>query len=86
MSHSLILLKHRLVALAVFALKLCLSSIVEQELRLVQVFLLACQHIEFAQSHLGNLMSRNNTSLLCLWSHLAAYTVGISACNVEKLL
>ena len=85
MSHSLVLLKHRLMALTVFALELRLSAIVEQELRLVQVFLLAREHIQFAQSHLCNLVSRHHASLSSLRSHLAAYAVGISACNVEKL-
>ena len=85
MSHSLVLVKHRLVALAVFALELCLSSIVEQELSLVQVFLLTSEYIQFAESHLGNLVSRHHTSLSAVRSHLTAHAVGISACNVEEL-
>ena len=85
MSYCLVLLHNRLVALAVFSLYGCLSTIVEEELCLVEVSLLACKYIELAESHLGNLVSWHHTHLSGLCANLTAHAVGISASDVEEL-
>ena len=62
-----------------------LSTVVEQELSLVEVLLLACGQIELGQCHLCNLMARHHAGLSGVRTYLAADAVGIAAGNVEKL-
>ena len=86
MSPSFLLVNHGLVALRIDVLDLCLATIVQQELGLVQVFLLASQHIKTSQSHLGNLMTGNHTSLSVLVAHLTNDTISIAFGNVQELV
>ena len=85
MSHCLVLLQYRFVALRVFCLNLGLAMIVEEELSLVQVFLVASGEIEFAESHLCYLVSRYHASLTSLWTHLLDHAVGVADGDVEEL-
>ena len=85
-SPSLFLVNNGLVALGIDVLDMCLATIVQQELSLVQVFLLARQHVETSQSHLSNLMTRNHTSLSVLGTHLADDTISITLGNVQELI
>ena len=62
-----------------------LSTIVEQELCLVEVLLFAGGQIEFGQCHLCNLMAGHHTGLSGIRSNLAADAVGIAAGDVEEL-
>ena len=80
------LVNNGFVALRIDVLNRRLATIVQQELSLVQVFLLASQHIETSQSHLSNLMTRNHTSLSVLGTHLADDAIGITLGNVQELV
>ena len=62
-----------------------LSTIVEQELCLVEVLLFAGGQIEFGERHLCNLMAGHHTGLTWIRSNLAADTIGIAAGDVEEL-
>ena len=86
MSPSLCLVNNGFVALRVDILHFRLATIVEQELSLIQVFLLTRQDIETSQCHLGNLMTRNHECLSVFVAHLANNTVGIALGDVQKLL
>ena len=85
MTYSLVLLQNRFVALRVFLFDGCLSTIVKEELSLVEIFLVACSEIEFAESHFGNLMSRYHASLSWVRTYLANHAVGITNGNVKEL-
>ena len=62
-----------------------LATIVEEELGLVEILLVASNQIQLSQRHLGYLMTRHHTGLSGPWSHLTANTVGIANGNVEEL-
>ena len=62
-----------------------LSAIVQEELGLIEILLLAGGQIEPCQCHLGNLVSGHHTGLPRVRSHLADDTVGIALGNVEEL-
>ena len=85
MTYSLVLLQNRLVALRIFLFDGSLSTIVEEELCLFEIFLVACSEIEFAESHFGNLMSRYHASLSRVRTNLANHAVGIADSDVEEL-
>ena len=85
MPHGLVLLQHRLVALAVFLPDCCPATEVEEELCLVEILLLAGEHIELAECHFSYLMAWNDTCLTRLWTYLTAYAVGIASSDVQKL-
>ena len=76
MTHCFILLQHWQVALAVFSLDCGISTFVEEEFGKVQIFLVASSDIEFCQTHLCNLVSRNDTCLTRFVTHLFINTVG----------
>ncbi len=85
MTYSLVLLQNRLVALRIFLFDGSLSTIVEEEFSLFEIFLVACSEIELAERHLCNLMSRNHTSLSWIRTYLANHAVGIADSDVEEL-
>ena len=64
---------------------MCLATIVEQILSLIEIFLLTRQGVKTSQSHLGNLMTWHHGSLSCLWPHLLDYTISITLGDVEEL-
>ena len=62
-----------------------LTTVVKEELSLIEVLLVACNEIQLGQSHLCNLMAWYDTSLSWIRSHLTADTVGIADGNVEEI-
>lgn len=85
MTYSLVLLQNRFVALRIFLFDRCLATIVEEELCLIEIFLVACSEIELAECHFGNLMSRYHASLSWVRTNLANHAVGIADSDVEEL-
>ena len=85
MPHSLSLLYYRQMTLTVFGLYLRLSTIVEQELCEVQVFLLACCQIQAGHSHLCNLMTWHHTHLSGVGTHFFTSHVSIATSDIEEL-
>ena len=85
MTYSFVLVYYRLMALRVFLLDGSFATIVEEELCLVKVFLVACDKIQAAKSHLCNLMTRNNASLTSLRTNFANHAVGISYSDIQEL-
>ena len=85
MTYSLVLLQNRLVTLRIFLFDRCLATIVEEELSLVEIFLVACSEIELAESHFGNLMSWYHASLSWVRTYFANHAVGIADGDVEEL-
>ena len=83
--HRLVLFHNGLVCLRIVVGDGGLAPIVEEELGLVEVFLLSRHQIEFGKRHLCNLVSRHDTSLSRLGTHFAAHAVGIADGDVEKL-
>ena len=84
MTNSFILFHHRLVTLGILLLHLRLSTIVKQELRFFQIFLVTCCQIESCQGHLGNLVARNYTRLTGIRSYLLANQVGKPDGNIQE--
>ena len=84
-SDSLVLFDDRLVALRVFRPHLCLATVVEEELRLIEILALASDEIEFAKCHLGDLMSRHHAGLSRFGSHLTDDTVGVAYGDVKEV-
>ena len=62
-----------------------LAAIVEEELGLVEIFLVASNKIQFGKCHLGNLVTRYHTGLSWVRANLTADTVGITDGDVEEL-
>ena len=85
MTYSLVLFQNRFVALGIFLFDRCLATIVEEELSLFEIFLVACSEIELAECHFGNLMSRYHTSLSWVRTYFANHAVGIADSDVEEL-
>ena len=85
MSYRLFLLQHRQMRLVIRITMLCLASIVEEELSLIQVFLISCSQVEFSQPHFCNLMSWYPNYLPWIGTYLTNYTVGIADGNIKKV-
>ena len=85
MSPSLALLQDRFVALRIDVLDMCLATIVEQILSLIEIFLLTRQGVKTSQSHLGNLVSWHDSSLSLLRPHLLDHAISITLGDVEEL-
>ena len=85
MTNSLFLLQDRSLALRIWVADMSLATIIEQILSLIQILLLAGQGIETSQSHLGNLMTRNDGSLSCLRTYFPYHTIGIALGDVQEL-
>ena len=84
-THGLVLFRHRLVALAVRVLAFGFAAHVEEESGLVEIALVAREHVHARQCHLGYLMARNHVGLPFARSHLAYHAVGVTLGYVEKL-
>ena len=84
--HSLILLNHRFMCLAVFVRTAGISTLVEEELGLVEVFLVSGDQIKFGKCHFCNLMSGNADLLSLACTDFTAYAVGISDGDIEEVL
>ena len=85
MTYRLFLLQDRSLTLRIWVADTSLATIVEQILSLIQILLLTGQGIETSQSHLCNLMSRNDGSLSCLRTYFPYHTIGIALGNVQEL-
>ncbi len=85
MTNSLFLLQDRSLALRIWVADMSLATIVEQILSLIQILLLAGQGIETSQSHLGNLMTRNDGSLSSLRTYFPYHAIGIALGDVQEL-
>ena len=85
MTHCLFLLQDRSLALRIWVVDMGLATIVEQILSLIQILLLTGQGIETSQSHLCNLMSRNDGSLSWIRAYFLYHTIGISLGDVQEL-
>ena len=62
-----------------------LAAIVEEELGLVEIFLVAGDEVELGECHLGNLVTGYHTGLSRVRANLTADTVGIADGDVEEL-
>ena len=85
MTYRLFLLQDRSLALRIWVADMGLATIVEQILSLIQILLLTGQGIETSQSHLCNLMSRNDGSLSWFRSHFLYHTIGIALGDIQEL-
>ena len=85
MAHGLVLLDDGQVALRVRGLDGGLAAVVEEELGLVEVFLLARGQVELAQGHFRNLVAGHHARLPRARANLFHDAVGISYGNVQKL-
>ena len=85
MPNGLVLLRDGLVALRILLLYLRLATVVEQELCLVQILLLAGSQIKAGECHFSNLVARHHTSLSRVRTNLLAHHVSIAAGNVQEL-
>ena len=85
MAPSLGLLQDRLVALGIEVMDFCLATIVKQEFRLIEIFLIASNHIKPGERHLCNLMPRHYTGLTFIRPNLLYHTVSITLGNIEEL-
>ena len=85
MTYSLVMFQNRFVALRIFLFDRCLSTVVEEELSLFEIFLVACSEIELAERHFGNLMSRYHASLSWVRTYLLNHAVGIADGDIEEL-
>ncbi len=84
MSPCLRLLNDGFVTLRVEVTTTRLAAVVQQELRLVKIFLLSCQHIQASQRHLRDLMTRYHTSLSLFSAHLTDDTVSITLGDIQE--
>ena len=85
MTYGLILLNNGLMSLRVVVHNCGLATIVEEELGLVEVFLIASNQIEFGKSHLCYLMTGHYTRLTRIRTNLLAYDIGIADSDIEEL-
>ena len=85
MAYGLVLFDDGLVGLRIVVNDGGLTAVVEEELCLVEIFLVARHEIQFGECHLCNLMSGNHASLPRVRTHLAADAVGIADGDVEEL-
>ena len=85
MSHCLFLLQYRLVRLQIDVLACRSAARVEEELGLVEIFLISCHGIEAYQCHFGNLMSGNHTLLSGAFTDILAYAVGITDSYIQEV-
>ena len=85
MTYRLFLLQDRSLALRIWVADMSLATIVEQILSLIQILLLTGQGIETSQSHLCNLVSRNDGSLSWFRSNLLYHTIGIALGDIQEL-
>ena len=85
MTYRLFLLQDRSLALRIWVADMSLATIIEQILSLIQILLLTGQSIETSQSHLCNLMTRNDGSLSWFRSNLLYHTIGIALGDVQEL-
>ena len=84
-SYSLILLENRLVSLAVLVCTGSVSTLVKEELGLVEILLLACNEVELCKSHLCDLVTRNAYNLSVALADLAAYAVSVLDGDVKEI-
>ena len=85
MTYRLFLLQYRSLALRIWVTDMSLATIIEQILSLIQILLLTGQGIETSQSHLCNLMSRNDGSLSWLRTYFLYHTIGIALGDIQEL-
>ena len=85
MTYSLVLFDDGLMSLRVVVYDGGLATIIEEELSLVQIFLVARYQIELSQRHLCNLMSWHNTGLTRVRTNFLAHYIGITDGDVEEL-
>ncbi len=72
--------------LAVFIGTTGISTLVEEELGLVEVFLVSGNQIKFGKCHFGNLMSGNTDLLSLACADFTAYAVSVSDGDIEEVL
>ena len=66
--------------------RITLTTLVEEELGLIEVFSVASGNVKLCQAHLSNLVPRHHTSLTGLITHFSTYTIRILDGNVEEIL
>ena len=84
-SHGLALLQDREMRLVVLIPVLGLTALVQEELGLVQVFLLARGEIQLREGHFGDLVSRNHPGLAGGGAHFADHAVRIADGDVQEI-
>ena len=85
MPHGFVLLHHGLVRLAVSVAPRSVAALVEEELRLVQILLVARHDIEFGQGHFGYLMAGHTYQLPFPRTNFTTHAVGITDGNIQKV-
>ena len=85
MSYGFVLLDDGLMSLRIVMYDGGLTTVIEEELSFVEIFLFASNKIQFGKCHLCDLMPRNHTSLTRVRADLTADTVGITDGDVEEL-
>lgn len=85
MPHRFVLLHNGLVRLAVSIFARGVAALVEKELGLVKIFLIARGKIELGKRHLGYLVPRHERSLPFAVAYGTAHTVGIAYGDIEEI-
>ena len=85
MTYSLILFDDWLMSLGILMYDGGLATIIEEELSLIEIFLITCYQIEFSKGHLCNLMTRYYTSLTRIRANFLADHIRITDGNIEEL-
>ena len=85
MTYRLLLLQDRSLTLRIWVADMSLATIIEQILSLIQILLLTGQGIETSQSHLCNLMTRNDGSLSWLRTYFLYHAISIALGDVQEL-
>ena len=84
-SHGFILLDNGFVCLTVFVRAAGVTTLVEEEFSLVEVFLVSGDQIKFGKCHFGNLMSGNTDLLPFACTYLTTYAIGVLDGDVEEV-
>ena len=83
-TYSLVLLYDGLVSLRILVGAGGVATLVEEELRLLEILGLTRHKVKFCQSHLGNLMTGHTHLLIGTFANLAANAVGVGTRDVEE--
>ena len=85
MSYCLILFNYRFVSLTVFIPTRSITTLIQEEFSLVQIFLFTCYQIQLSQCHLCNLMTWHTYLLPRFVTNLPADTVCITNGYIQEI-
>ena len=84
-ANGLVLLQHRHMRLVVRIIVTRIASLVQEELGLVQVFLVSGGEVQFRKGHLGDLMAGDDAGLTRAGAHFADDAVRIADGDVQEV-